>query len=368
MQITVVTTWFPTRAAPARGTFVARDVRAIAEGPGAPDVRVVHLVPPQDDDGTRSAELSGIPVRRVPMAPSSPLSVATAARALPGLLRGSDLVHSMAVSALLPLAPRRPRAAWVHTEHWSALTTPASLPAPVRPLVPVVARLERRPDVVTAVCAFLARPLRGVRGRRPTRVVPCIVEPGPLLPRRPRRDGTLRLVSTGALVERKDPIVAVDTVAELVGRGIDVRLRWLGEGPLRAAVAERAAGRGVAGRVELAGSRSETEVRSALGAADMFFGPTRADNFFVSAAEALVAGRPVVLGATGGQREYVTERTGRLVTAQDPVLYADAIEELDAATRDLGSPDIAATIGDAFSGARVGAAYAAVHAEALGRV
>ncbi|MDO5663459.1 MAG: hypothetical protein Q4G40_12245, partial [Brachybacterium sp.] len=101
--------------------------------------------------------------------------------------------------------------------------------------------------------------------------------------------------------------------------------------------------------------------------ADLFFGPTRADNFFVSAAEALVAGRPVVLGATGGQGEYTRPEVGRLVPTQDPLAYADAVEDVDDRTRDLSAHEVAATIGDAFSARTVGAGYAAVYAQTVGR-
>lgn len=362
MRITAVTTWFPTSQAPSRGAFVVRDLHAIARHH---EVRVVHLVPPQDDDGTRRLVHEGIDVLRIPMAPSRPGAVARAARDLTAALRGSDLVHSMAFSSLLPLVLHRPRVPWVHTEHWSALTTPETLPAPARAALPVLVRALRAPDRVTAVCEFLADPIRRVRGDRPTEVVPCIVEPGPLVPRRERSDGALRLVSTGGLIERKDPLVAVRTLAELERRGVDAHLTWLGEGPLREQTLALARELGVSDRLDLPGSRSGAEVRAALGAHDLFFGPTRADNFFVSAAEAIVAGRPVVLGATGGQGEYTRPAIGELVPVQDPVTYADAIQAVDARTRGLDSAQIADTIGDAFSTARVGRAYADTYARAL---
>ncbi|WP_460477728.1 glycosyltransferase family 4 protein [Brachybacterium huguangmaarense] len=327
----------------------------------------MHLVPPQDDDGTRHVLHEGLEVLRIPMAPSSPRSVLSAGRRLRVALRGADLVHSMAFSALLPLAFHRPPTAWVHTEHWSALTTPQTLPLAAQQMLPAALLLERRPDVVTAVCEFLARPLRRARPRRSVHVVPCIVEPGAPAPRRPRPHGDLRLVSVGGLIERKDPLVAVSTLAELVRRGVDAHLTWIGDGPLRDETAAYAAERGVADRLDLAGSRSSTEVRSALAASDLFFGPTRADNFFVSAAEALVAGRPVVLGSTGGQSEYVRGEVGRLVDAQDPVDYADAIVDLDAATATVPSEAIARTVGDRFSSARVAEGYLRAHAEAMAR-
>ena len=253
----------------------------------------------------------------------------------------------------------------MHTEHWSALSTPASLPMPVRPGVPALARLLRRPDRVTSVCEFLARPIRRARGTRPVDLVPCIVDPGRLVSRRPRTDGALRLVSTGGLIPRKDPLVAVRTVAELYHRGIDVQLTWLGEGPLRDATSSLSRDLGVADRVHLPGTVDHHGVRTALGESDLFFGPTRADNFFVSAAEAIVAGRPVVLGATGGQGEYVSGEVGELIAEQDPVLYADSIERVDSSTRDLTAEQIAGTIGDRFSSEQVGIGYAEVYRRAL---
>src|SRR5690625_4094926 len=130
MKVTVVTTWFPTAGAPTRGSFVVRDTLAIARHQ---QVRLVHLVPPADDDGTRRLVHEGIEVLRIPMDPRRPDQVLQAARHLRRALQGVDVVHSMAFSSLLPLALRRPPAPWIHTEHWSALTTPATLPLPGTP-------------------------------------------------------------------------------------------------------------------------------------------------------------------------------------------------------------------------------------------
>ena len=364
MRVTAVTTWFPTELAPSRGSFVVRDLHAIAHHA---EVSLIHLVPPADDDGTRRLVHEGIDVLRIPMDPRRPDQVLAAARTLRRALRGADLVHSMAFSSLLPLALRRPTVPWLHTEHWSALTTPSTLPAVARAGMPALTRLLALPDRVTAVCEFLARPIREIRGERATAVVPCIVEPGQVAQRRDRSDGALRLVSTGGLIPRKDPLLAVEVLARLVSQGVDAHLEWLGEGPLRGAVEELARERGVEGRLALPGSRSSAEVREALGRADLFFGPTRADNFFVSAAEAIVAGRPVVLGATGGQGEYVQPEVGDLVPQQDAEAYTEAILSVDARTRSLEARSIADTIGDRFSSRSVGAGYAAQYEQLLPR-
>lgn len=367
LRITAVTTWFPTEEAPSRGSFVVRDVHAIQQHH---DVRLVHLVPPQDDDGTRIETVEGIETLRIPMNPSSPVSVASAARRLGSALRGSDLVHSMAFSSLLPFSVPGLRsvpsgAPWIHTEHWSALSTPQSL-GRARLALPALSQLLRGPDVVTSVCEYLATPIRRVRGARPVAIVPCIVEPHALAPRRSRTDGELRLISTGGLIPRKDPLTAVRTIAELRKLGTNASLTWLGDGPLAEQTQDLASQLGVSARVQLLGSVSGDGVRRQLSEHDVFFGPTLADNFFVSAAEAIVAGRPVVVGATGGQGEYIADSVGTLVDHQDPAAYARVLIDLDERTRHLSSEQIAATIGDAFSSATVGAQYADVYSHSLG--
>ncbi|WP_158288641.1 hypothetical protein [Ornithinimicrobium flavum] len=48
----------------------------------------------------------------------------------------------------------------------------------------------------------------------------------------------------------------------------------------------------------------------------------------MSCAEAVVSGRPVVVGATGGQGEYLDPRVGVTVDVQTPGAYADAVEQV----------------------------------------
>lgn len=366
MRIVAVTTWFPTDVAASSGAFVAKDVRAIAEHADVSRIDVVHLVPPHQDDGRRTLVHDGIRVRRVPMGTQAPVGILAAARALGPLLEGADVVHSMAFSSLLPFALRRPEVPWVHTEHWSGLTNPSTLPLSWRLVLPVLRPLLRMPDVVTAVCEYLADPIRHHRGARPTVTVPCIVPPRDELTARPMRPRTpLRLVAVGGLVDRKDPILAVETVAELARRGIEARLTWVGEGELRHAVERCAAKLGVAAAVRLAGTADTAGVSAALDDADLFFLPTRADNFCVSAAEALVHGRPVVVGATGGQGEYIDPRVGELVPEQDAMQYADAIVRTERRTQHLNASDIAETIGDRFSSERVAGGYVEAYARAV---
>lgn len=358
MKIIAVTAWFPSPQAPTVGTFVEKDVRVLARDH---DVEVVHLIAPHLAD-RREADVDtidhdGLVVHRIVMSPQRPDQILRARRLLEPLLASADLVHTMAFPSLLPFARSRPAAPWVHTEHWSGLTTPATLPPVWRLALPVLRPLLRRPDVVTAVCDYLARPIRAERRARstvrregPTVIVPCIV-PAPLTlaERSPGEGRPLELVGVGGLIDRKDPLLAVRCLAELTSRGHDVRLTWAGSGPLHDVVLALEADLAVSGRLTLLGSVDTAGVSAALDAADLFFLPTKADNFCVSAAEALVHGRPVVVGATGGQGEYIDPSVGELVDHQDVAAYADAIERVWRATAAMSAEEIAATIGDRFS-------------------
>src|SRR5690606_25451554 len=150
------------------------------------------------------------------MNPLDPTAVVRVARTLPRLLVHADVVHSMAISSLPPLVLARFSRPWLHTEHWSGLTNPGTVPLLLRPATvvarlllrpaTVVARLLlRAPTTVTAVCEYLAAPIRRLRYPRRTAVVGCVVAPVHVAsrPLRPARE--LRLVAVGGLVDRKDP-------------------------------------------------------------------------------------------------------------------------------------------------------------------
>ncbi len=337
----VVTTWYPTPASPGTGIFVARDVAAVAT---RHEVQVLHLVAPALAPGSHDpqgydvapgerggTDATETPVERLVMDPRRPDHVRRAARRVRQLLTGADLVHTMAVSALLPMAGRRPGAPWVHTEHWSGLTAPETLTPLLRAARVAVRPLLRRPDAVVVVGEGLAAGVRGLRDG-PVVVVPNIVEAAEPVPRRrPEEDlrdrGPLELVGVGGLIPRKDPLTAVETTAELRRRGVDARLSWVGEGPLRDAVQRRADALGVP--LRLTGPLPPAEVTAALGASDVFLLPTRAETFCVAAAEALAAGRPAVVGDTAGPREFVHSPAGGLVPPGAPAAaWADAVEKV----------------------------------------
>ena len=153
-------------------------------------------------------------------------------------------------------------------------------------------------------------------------------------------------------------------LAELVARGRDARLVWAGDGTMRAEVAALAEHLGVADRLELRGRVDPSAVTTALGEADVFLLPTSRETFGVAIAEALASGRPVVVGAQGGQAEFVRTPDGVLVGEPTPVAYADAVEQVVADNVGRSAEEVARFVTGLFTDERRRAAYAAVYAEA----
>lgn len=328
VQIVVLTTWFPSARNPAAGSFVARDVRALARDH---DVRVLHLAGPDLDDGERAFDVGGVPVRRVGLDVRAPRDWLGATRTAHEALAGVDLLHTMAAPALLPFLLRRPHVPWVHTEHWSGVLNLAGS-GRSRLARPLSRHAFAGPDTVVAVSEYLATAVRRLR-RGPVEVVGNIVDAtatatAPASMRMPRRPRRLDLVSIGTVKENKGWRLALATLAVLRARGIDATLTWFGDGPdlpaLRAAAGELP--------VRTPGHVDAATLRSGMDAADVLLLPTVSETFSLVTVEALAAGLPVLATGVGAHTEFIVPGTGAVVFA-NPEALADAAEALASADR-----------------------------------
>jgi glycosyltransferase involved in cell wall biosynthesis len=122
--------------------------------------------------------------------------------------------------------------------------------------------------------------------------------------------------SVGRLVAEKNQMTLVDAVADLRASGADVHLMLVGDGPLRAALEQRAAERGIAEAVTFTGALSD--VRAALKAFDVFVLPSLSETFSNAALEAMAMQLPVILTRTGGASEMIEHgKEGYIVDVAD---------------------------------------------------
>lgn len=356
MRILVVTPWFPTADSPVSGVFVRREVEALAD---AHDVTVVHL------DWQQGRPLDGPPqagysYRHLSLKRSDPRAYLRARRFVSAAAHDHDLVHTHALTGLLPWAIGRPGGGtpWVHSEHWSGISAPETLGIGERAALSLLGPRLRSADAVIAESTRLSHALRRFR-KAPIDLIPCVVDEPAAIRSRAAED--IRLVAVGGLIPRKGPLLAVAATASLMDRGIDASLTWVGDGPLREEVVARAAEAGISDRVRLPGRLDDSGVSRELNAATMFLLPTQGDNFCVVAAEALMHGRPIVSGAATGAVDYADPAVSRFVTDQRAEAYADAIRSLTDSTRSLSAEDIAATVRGRFSPATIAASLTDVY-------
>lgn len=168
-----------------------------------------------------------------------------------------------------------------------------------------------RPERVTAI--MNAVPLA------PFLAVPPRPEPGP--------DDELAITTIGRLSPQKEQRLLLEAMALLLPRCPQARLTIVGQGRLEQELRARAAALGIAERVSFAGVRRD--IAAVLAASDIFVLSSRWEGVPITAAEAMAAGRPVVLTDVGGCRDLVDHGvSGLLVPPGDARALAGALLEL----------------------------------------
>jgi glycosyltransferase involved in cell wall biosynthesis len=349
VRVLIVSTWFPTDERPGVAPFNVAHAKAVA---GRHDVAVAHVrLGGTGQVGTR--EFAGLPVTDLPLNPRTPGAVLATFRELRRLASDVGVVHTMAFSTLGAVAPlaRLIGDRWVHTEHWSGAAFPDRVGGQWRRLA-AARHLLRLPRRVGAVSSLLAGAITPFARKGAVQVVPCVVADS--FQAAPQPSWTpLKLVAVGGLVAGKRPLLAVDTLRELVDNGTDATLTWVGDGPLRADVERHAADADLAGRVHLVGAVRPDQVAGHVQAANVFFLPTAFETFLAAGAEAIACGRPVVLPATGGFTDYVTDANGVLAEQDDHKSLAAAVLTVRDRFADTPVDAVRATVIPRFGAAAV---------------
>ena len=337
MRVVFLTHNYPRWPGDLSGSFLGTLASALVRR--GVDVRVVA---PSDSGQGGATAVDGVPVRRVRYASADSEVLAyrgtmlTALRrpggwvALVGLWRalrhaareeleaGADLIHAhWWVPAGLALPPGARSVLTVHGTDAALLRRSRIARRLARPVF-------RRAQVVTAVSRELAAWVQNGTGRH---VAPSHIQPMPIRSSNfPWSRGGGGAVVIARLTPQKRVHLDIDAVASLVSCGHDLQLTIVGDGPERSALELHAAKLGLSEFVRFVGNVDSAAIPEYLARADIMIFPSREEGFGLAAAEALMAGVPVVACWDGGGVLDIVPETGagRLTLPSAPAM-SDAV-------------------------------------------
>lgn len=332
MQITVVTSLYPSPPRPREGVFAEeRWLRMVARGHEVCVIQPVPLAPPL----ARGAwgEIAAMPSRetRGGIAIRRPRYLHLPGRALgnarrfarraAGLLDSPEVVvcdYAWPASAIAPVLRSRAVPCVVNGRGSDVLEVSgeAGLGEHLSDFLGAAGSwCAVSQDLVETMDRLADAPGRG-------RLVPNGVDTERFYPRDQkacRRDvgapvGPLVLV-VGHLIPRKDPLLALEVFLE--GAPPDAHLWFLGRGPLQQELAFEIEARGVGDRVRMLGEVSPEELSMYYGAADLLLLTSRREGRPNVVLEALASGLPVLATHAGGTREILGD-SPMLASSRDP--------------------------------------------------
>lgn len=336
MRVVFVTHNYPRWPGDLSGSFLATLAEALVRrGVG------VRVVAPSDAGQGGEGEIRGITVRRVRYAAARRETLAYQGTMQAAVRRAGGWIALGGLWRALRRAAREELASGadlLHAHWWvpAGLAIPATAPAVLtlhgtdaallrrsavarRLGTPVI----RRARVVTVVSRELAT---WVQTATATHVPQEHVQPMPVdASGYPWTTGGGGIVTIARLTPQKRVHLALDALACLVELGREAPLTIVGDGPERAALEALAQRRGVTHLVTFAGAVSPDRIPEFLARADLMLFPAQGEGFGLAAAEALMAGVPVVAcWDGGGVLDIVPERGAGRLTLPAAEALADA--------------------------------------------
>ncbi len=144
----------------------------------------------------------------------------------------------------------------------------------------------------------------------------------------------IRVLSVGRLHWKKGYEHALQAIALLINRGVNLQYRIVGEGPFEAAVRFAVHQLQIQDHVQLLGSMPAPGVLEELNQADIFLHSAVSEGFSNAVLEAQASGLPVVTSDAEGLAENVVHGvTGLVVARREPSALANALDTL------IGDPE-----------------------------
>ena len=174
-------------------------------------------------------------------------------------------------------------------------------------------------------------------------VVPLGVDPALFTPRAVNPlPHSFEVITVARLAPVKGHVVLVDAIGLLRARGVDVRLRIVGDGEMRPRLEQEVRKRGLEDAVLFEGWVNQDRIRALYAQADAFALASFAEGVPVVLMEAMAMEIPcVATNIMGGPELIHNESSGLLVPASNAGLLADALERL------IHDPALARRLGQA---------------------
>lgn len=179
------------------------------------------------------------------------------------------------------------------------------------------------------------------------------------------RERSIRFLNIALMTEKKGQLDLLTAFNQLRNAGLDAELWLAGDGPLRSKLEQTAANIGVTGYVRFLGLIAPEQVPALLAEVDVMVVSSHYETFGVVAAEALMAGVPVVATRCGGPECIVEEGDGLLVPPKHPIDLGNAMQRVAENLAGYNPVNIAERANVRFSGAAVAARLTDVYQRLL---
>lgn len=140
-------------------------------------------------------------------------------------------------------------------------------------------------------------------------------------------DNKFVIGTVGRLVYQKNPFYAIDVIAELYKKNLDIQYWWIGDGPLENEVENYAHELGLDDVVKFLGRRSD--VAKLYQAMDVFFLPSKFEGLPVTGVEAQAVGLPCVVSDTITKEFVYTNLVKFISIHQNPSYVAEVINTVN---------------------------------------
>ena len=133
----------------------------------------------------------------------------------------------------------------------------------------------------------------------------------------------VRFAAIGRLSHEKGPDLLLEAMSTLTRHNNYVRLRYFGDGPMRAALESRSIELGLSSFVEFMGVSAD--IPSVLSECDCLVLPSRTEGMPIIVLEAMASGTAVIATDVGAVRALIRDGAGILVPPEQPQALAEAM-------------------------------------------